>query len=222
LVAAQLSSLRGAEVQKAVNKLDQLAPTIQDFRERGYAVAVTLVVEAPNQIDIAALMAGIGDPGQVGYFKDMYISGVSKPLREPQTHPSISENLAPRTPEQENPQRLTLQQEIAVQMGEKYPIPGSGPRAGFHFLTGTLGLPALTGAAQPSRQPTQQTNLRGIVGSYLPYRVHVFVGPAWLYASLVSRRLQVDLDPQGAPRPRMWQWVASPQLYAYQPYAVPA
>src|SRR5262249_18881176 len=76
LVAAQLSSLRGAEVQKAVNKLDQLAPTIQDFRERGYAVAVTLVVEAPNQIDIAALMAGIGDPGQVVYFKDMYISGV--------------------------------------------------------------------------------------------------------------------------------------------------
>jgi hypothetical protein len=103
LVAAQLSSLRGAEVRKAVNKLDQLTPTIQGYRERGYGVMVTLVVEAPNQIDIAAIMAGIGDVSQIVYFKDMYISGVSKPLRETHAEPTMSDNLAPRTSQQEFP-----------------------------------------------------------------------------------------------------------------------
>ena len=43
---------------------------------------LTLVVEWPNQVDIAALWVGIGDPGQVVYFNRMFISSAIKPSQE--------------------------------------------------------------------------------------------------------------------------------------------
>src|SRR6185503_3120361 len=110
--------LRGAELSAAVKALEKLTPTIQTYREQGYSVSVTLVVEAPRQVDIAAQWAHIGDPGQVVYFKRMYINRAVKPVSAEQTHPSISENLAPGDPQQRDPHEFTLQQQIAVQMHE--------------------------------------------------------------------------------------------------------
>jgi hypothetical protein len=48
LVAMQLNALRSAELQAAVNKLTELTPTIQRYREQGYGVTLTLVVEVPD------------------------------------------------------------------------------------------------------------------------------------------------------------------------------
>ncbi len=222
LVAAQLSALRGAEVSAALKKLEELTPTIQAYREQGYGVSVTLVVEAPKQVDIAAQWAHIGDPGQVVYFKRMYISSVSKPATVEQKYPVVRENLAPGDPQQRDPHELTLQQQIAVQMGEKYPVPGTGPRPGFQFLTGQLNLPALTGsgAAQRTEQPAQRNNLRGIAGTYRPKYERVFTGGVWNIQPLIARQLQVELDASGNPQPKMWRLGGTTQLYSYRPFAL--
>jgi hypothetical protein len=159
-------------------------------------------------VDIAAIWAGIGEPSQVVYFKRMYISNVSKPYSVEPAQTTLKENLAPGDPEQRDPHELTQQQQIALQTGEKYPVPGTGPKRGFHFVTGELYLPSLTQRDQPTGQPGQPVSLRGIDSTYTPKFIRLFSGN-WSAASwstsrrLVGTRLQVELDANGNPRPKM-------------------
>ena len=119
VLAAQLESVRGAEAAKAAAALENLAPEIEKLRLAGNGVVVTLVMEVPNQVDIAAIWAGIGVPGQVVYFKKMYISQVISAMQSSaaSTQSTIRANLAPGDPEQQDPHELTLQQQIKGEMG---------------------------------------------------------------------------------------------------------
>jgi hypothetical protein len=161
LLSAQLDAVRGAELAKAEAALRALTPQIEQFRQQGKSVTVTLVVEVPDQIDIAAVWAGIGDPDQVVYFRKMFISSAVKATS--QTGPanaSMRPNEAPGDPDRYDPQELSLNQQIEGQMGEKYPIASLRPRKGFHFASRDLGLPAYTVSEQPGG--------RGILGAYRP------------------------------------------------------
>ena len=92
LVARQLGSLRGAEYDKAVGALEFLGYRIHYERSRGFAVSVTLVLEVPNDFDPFAHAAGVGDRGQVVYFKEMYIEHlVRRPKRRPPEEPRYDE-----------------------------------------------------------------------------------------------------------------------------------
>ncbi|MFK0158108.1 hypothetical protein ACIQVK_39325 [Streptomyces sp. NPDC090493] len=101
LLALQLGSLRGAEEQKARAAYEELfAREIGPGLARGNSVGVTVVYEVPDQVDIAAHVAGIGDTGQVVLFRKMYVSGEApydpeKPPPTASTPASMYENLAP-------------------------------------------------------------------------------------------------------------------------------
>jgi hypothetical protein len=144
LLAMQLGNIRGAEAQKAADRLAELMPQAEALRARGQGVVITLVMEVPNTIDLAAAITGIGDASQVVYFKKMYISQVTgyAPPTAPSKYPVMRENYAPGDPDQDDPHARTLDQQLRGQLGEKYPVPGSGPRSGFHFETRELRLDA--------------------------------------------------------------------------------
>jgi hypothetical protein len=50
----------GTRNEKALARLQELRPGIEELRGQGFGVTITLIVEVPNQIDIAAVWAGIG------------------------------------------------------------------------------------------------------------------------------------------------------------------
>src|SRR5438034_4153825 len=77
LLAAQLENVRSAELEKAEDALNELAPEIEQRRMEGNGVTVTVVAEVPNTFDPFAYAAGVGDAGQVVYFKRMFISSIT-------------------------------------------------------------------------------------------------------------------------------------------------
>jgi hypothetical protein len=151
LLSMQLGSIRGAEAAKAAARLNELLPEVEALRARGYGVTITLVMEVPDKVDLAAYVAGVGDPGQVVYFKKMYISAIT-PARSAgvtsNEQATVRENLAPRDPDQDDPHRRTLTEQIKGQLGEKYPVKGTEPRPGFHLETRELRLDAPEAEAQ--------------------------------------------------------------------------
>jgi hypothetical protein len=218
LLATLLSKLRSAELQKAVDRLKELIPDIDQYRKAGNDVIVTMIVEVPNQVDIAALIAGIGTQDQVVYFKRMFISSAVKHYNAPPTYTTMTANLAPGDPEQRDPHEYTLEQQIKLQMGEKYPVPGTEPQKGFHFVSADLPLPAFTAAAEASRPAAPEPGaLKGIGGRYSAKFESIFIGSAFLIPFLVNRYLQVDQDSSGKLTPKMWQ--PGPTLFSYLPYA---
>jgi hypothetical protein len=166
VLAAQLDAVRGYEKQKAENALKALTPEIERLREAGYNVSVTLVVEIPEKVDIAAIWAGIGDAGQVVRFVKMYIhSAVMGPppsasKSTESSHQSMNANVAPGDPDAYDPHEMTQDQQLKGQLGDKYPKPGTAPHKGFVFASSTLSLPALTASERPGG--------RGMTGQYLP------------------------------------------------------
>jgi hypothetical protein len=221
MVAMQVSSLRSAELQKATARFEQLKPEIERYRNQGYGVQLTLVVEWPNQLDIAALWAGIGDPGQVVYFNRMFISSAVKPGTEEQKYPVVRENVAPGDPLQRDPHEMTLEQQVRAQTGDPYPVPGTAPKKGFHFVIGTMNIPAAGAVGpRPAQQAAPQTDLRGIAGTYHPKVEKIFSGSYWSINLLVGRQLQVELDANGNPQPKMWRLGTTPRLFTYRPYAL--
>lgn len=218
LLAAQLSSVRGAEAAKAATALENLGPQIDKLRSEGNGVTITLVVEVPNQVDIAAIWAGIGDPGQVVYFKKMYISQITPAKKSGvvSTQTTMSANLAPGDPEQQDPHEWTLQQQIRAQMGEKYPVPGTGPRKGFYFSSRELFLPAFM--KKPGGRTREESGqLRGIAGTYGPKFEALFSGSVFMIPTMMMRRLQIEQDAGGKLVPKMWK-LSEP--YVYDPYVV--
>jgi hypothetical protein len=221
MVAMQLNSLRSAEQQKAVARLEQLKPEIDRLRSQGYGVQLTLVVEWPNQVDIAALWVGIGDPGQVVYFNRMFISSAVKPSQE-QDQPAYHANVAPGDPQQRDPHSMTLEQQLLQQLGDPYPVAGSAPKKGFHFVIGTMNLPVGAAVGARAAQKAAPANdVTGIAGTYNPKFEKMFSGSHWTMALLIQRQLQVQLDANGMPQPKMWRLgKGAPQLFSYRPYAL--
>jgi hypothetical protein len=117
--------------------------------------------------------------------------------------------LAPGDPEQRDPHELTLPQQIKVQMGEKYPVPGTGPRKGFYFASRELYLPSFT--------REQSSQLRNIAGTYRPKYEKLFIGDSSIIPFLGTRRLQVEQDSGGKLLPKMWQGSES---FSYEPYVI--
>jgi hypothetical protein len=222
MVAAQLRSLRSAEQQKAVARLQELMPEVERLRSQGYGVQLTLVVEWPNQVDIAALWAGIGDPGQVVYFNRMFISSAVKPATVEQKGPAAYENVAPGDPKQRDPHSMTFDQQLRLQLGEKFPVPSDAPRKGFHYVIGVMNLPVAGAVSPGTGQPAPQAvDVRGIAGTYNPKFERLFSGSTVRIALLIQRQLQVELDGNGMPRPKMWRLGrGAPQLFSYRPYAL--
>lgn len=144
LLSMQLGNIRGAEAEKAVKRLNELLGEADAHLSKGYGVAITLVMEVPDTIDLAAAITGIGDASQVVYFNRMFISQLDAPRMTTQAPPSkypvVRANLAPGDPMQEDPHERTLDQQIRGQMGEKYPVEKYRPRKGFHFETRELRL----------------------------------------------------------------------------------
>lgn len=218
-----LSNIRWAEKAKAEEALERLSPEIEKLRLGGNGVTVTLVVEVPNQVDIAAIWAGIGDPSQVVYFKKMYISHVisAKQPSAASTQSTISANLAPGDPEQQDPHEFTLEQQIKLQMGEKYPVPGTEPPKGFHFASRELFLPSLTeGEKSGGHTREESSQLRNITGTYRPKFEALFTGHPSIAIRMAARRLQVEQDSGGKLLPKMWQGPSEP--YSYERYVVHA
>lgn len=218
ILAKQVQNARGAEAAKAVAALEKLGPEIEKLREAGNGVVVTLVMEVPNQVDIAAVWAGVGDPGQVVYFKKMYISQVLPAKKSTSTQTTISENLAPGDPDQQDPHSWTLDQQIRNQTRQKYPVRGTEPRKGFHFVSRELYLPSYTGNEKSVPQTREAPNqLKGIAGTYRLKFESLFVGNASIIPSLMTRGLQVEQDSSGKLVPKMWRG-STP--YSYERYAV--
>src|SRR5262249_31801559 len=117
LLSIQLGNIRGAEADKAAARLNELLADSDSYREKGYGITITLVMEVPNTIDLAAAVTGIGDASQVVYFNRMFISAISAPAIVQQAqadtgHAAYRANLAPGDPQQDDPNDWTLDQQI--------------------------------------------------------------------------------------------------------------
>jgi hypothetical protein len=103
-------------------------------------------------------------------------------------------------------------------MGEKYPVAGTEPRKGFHFVSRDLYLPSHTGNEKSVPQTREAPNpLTGIAGTYRLKFESLFKGKASILPPLLIRRLQVEQDSSGKPVPKMWR---GSEPYSYQPYAL--
>lgn len=160
MLSMQLGKIRGMEAEKAADKLNELLGEADPLLSKGYGVEITLVMEVPNTIDLAAAIAGIGDASQVVYFNRMFISQIDAPLmtqtQTPSPYPSMRANLAPGDPMQEDPHERTLDQQIRGQMGDKYPVKKYQPKEGFHFERRELrlgGQSSQTGKDRPGNLP---------------------------------------------------------------------
>jgi len=143
LLSMQLGSIRNAERAKAVARLQELGPRIDELRGQGFGVTVTLIVEVPNQIDIAAIWAGIGDVTQVVYYYDMFISYAGPPIKE-----------QPPIPGQRQPPMVRQNYAIGdtEYRGEWY---RHHPRQGFHFVSSDLQLLPERGLVAPTVPDTR-------------------------------------------------------------------
>lgn len=203
ILAHQLGSVRAAEVEKAVARLDELGPEIERYREQGIDVTVTVVAEVPDRPDVAAHVTGVGDAGQVVYFKRLYISGLSLPPSAATSTVSTMYPAGGQDPGRVHRSEMTLDQQIRDQMGEKYPVPGTGPRAGFHFREASQTFPGYRAVTSAAPAPMTPDRFRGIGGTYTPEFRKLFVGDMSQIAPLFARSLTVTMDGQGLPLPKM-------------------
>ena len=168
LLSAQLESVRNAERARAEAALAELMPQIEDLRSQGRGVTVTIVVELPEQFDVMAAAASVGDVGQRVLFNRMFIESVSRPLvtaRADQAVSSISANDAPGDPAAIDPHDLPLQAQIRWQMGDRTPLPSMRPRRGYRFASRSQVLPGYPPKA------THDMPARGVEGQYRPVKV---------------------------------------------------
>lgn len=182
ILAMQLGLLRSSEATKATRRLEELQRTeISPHLAQGRAVAVTLVMEVPNQVDIAAIWAGIGDTGQVVYFKKMYVSSVATPGRpsdQDTAHDQAHENLARQTETQ--PWYVTEHRKE------------NRARSGFHLVERTLMVQPPAALDTPGSAPA---------GTYRPVAFQLLSGNAARATPSVMNRL-FHRDPSGTTQ--MW------------------
>jgi Domain of unknown function (DUF4157) len=203
ILAGQLSYVRGVELQKAVDALVALEPTIEQQRRKGIDVTVTVVAEVPNQGDVTGFATGTGDSSQVVRFRDMYISHLSLPASAATSTVSTAYDAGSHSRDYVGQGDMTLDQRIRSQLGEKYPVPGTGPHDGFHFVEGQQFFPGYP-PPKPAGPP-MATRTQGIAGSWIPEFREVFTGNFYQVLPLAGRVLRVDVDAGGMATPRLTQ-----------------
>jgi Domain of unknown function (DUF4157) len=203
ILAGQLSYVRGAELQKAVDALIALEPTIEQDRQKGIDVTVTVVAEVPDHPDVAGYATGTGDASQVVLFRDMYISHLSLPASAATSTVSTAYDAGGHSRDYVGQGDMTLDQRIRSQLGEKYPVPGTGPHAGFHFVEGQQVFPGYP-PPKPAGPP-MATRTQGIAGTWTPEFRDVFTGNFYQVLPLADRVLRVDVDAGGMATPRLIQ-----------------
>jgi hypothetical protein len=210
----QLAYVRGAELKKAHDAFDGLSPQIEAYRQKGIEVTVTVVAEVPNQGDVAAKVTGVGDPGQVVRFISMYISHLSLPASAASSTQSTMYDAGNQDPHAVHTSEMTLNQQISAYWGQKYPVPGTGPRASFHFAEGKQVLPGYR-AASPSNKPdiTTPEQVKDIAGTYTPEFRQLFAGNPYEILPLALRKLQVEFSTPGVPVPKM---TLASRAYAFE------
>ena len=155
LLSMQLSNIRSDERQKAEKRLEELGPRIEELRRKGFGVTVRLVVEIPDQVDIAAVWAGIGDVTQVVYFHDMSIIAAGPPIKPMERPPGVSD---------------TWREPPAVRQNEAYDENEprrrewylDNPKKGFHFAHRDLQLPGYQVTKTDPPQPAGAVYFRPV------------------------------------------------------------
>jgi hypothetical protein len=200
ILAGQLSYVRGAELQKAIDALAALEPTIEQHRQKGIDVTVTVIAEIPDRPDVAALATGTGDPSQIVRFRDMFISHLSLPASAAASTVSTMYDAGGHSRDYVGLGDMTLNQRIRFQFGDKYPVPGTEPHSGFHFAEGVQVIP---GYAQPKPASPMATRTKGITGTWTPEFRQLFAGDISEVMPLAARALNVNVDASGTATPRM-------------------
>jgi hypothetical protein len=120
--------VQGAEQAKALARFEQVRPEIERLLQEGHSVVVTIEVEMPKTIDIAAVIADVRDVGQVVYFRDMYIKHAMRTFPPAKAGDPPRMYAAPEIREGfgdphrwDDPHELTLDQQIRLQMGDPDP-----------------------------------------------------------------------------------------------------
>ncbi|MDT4331508.1 DUF4157 domain-containing protein [Methylomonas sp. MV1] len=213
LLAHQLSYVRGAELKKAFDALAALEPTIEQHRQKGIDVTITVVAEIPDRPDVAALATGVGDPSQVVRFRDMFVSHLSLPPSAATSTVSTMYDAGGHSHDHVGLGDMTLDQQIRSQFGDKYAVPGTGPDAGFHFAESKQVLPgyAQHKAAEPASQMASRT--LGLSGTWTPEFRQIFAGDISQVMPLTARALKVEVDASGAATPRM---TLASRAYAFE------
>jgi hypothetical protein len=155
IYSAQINSVRNAELQRALDALDDLQPQIKAFQAQGRDVHVTVVTEVPIDSDFFGDVTGVPAPNQIVYFTKMsitsapYAPNYRAPVK-PAANTSMSavsegeskvmDSLPDRGEHYEDPAWVN-----AMQM--QYEITGSAkqyrpPRAGFRYEARTTVFPA--------------------------------------------------------------------------------
>jgi hypothetical protein len=176
--AGLFSALQGHEVQLAVDRLKELTPEIENWRQRGYGVGVTMVVEVPDQPDVLAGPTGVHSTGDIVHFKKMYISSIARPVGDvPEGQQVMTADYA---------------------RGDPKPSPSdpsNKARKGFHLKTGFVAFPA------PPRAKTEAkltpVDLRGLPGSYKSEYQKLFTGDPMILGLFAARTLRIGLANDG-------------------------
>lgn len=176
--AGLFSALQSHEAQLAVDRLKALAPEIDSWRERGYGVQVTVVVEVPDQPDVLAGPTGVHSAGDIVHFKKMYISSIAKPVGDvPEGHQVMTANYAPGDPK------------------PSLSDPSNKARTGFHLKSGYVGFPAPPRAKTEAKQAS--VDVRGLSGSYRSDYQKLFKGDPTILGLFAARTLQIGLTSDG-------------------------
>jgi hypothetical protein len=176
--AGLFSALQGHEVQLAVDRLKELTPEIEKWREQGYGVAVTMIVEVPDRPDVLAGPTGVHSTGDIVHFKKMYISSIAKPVGDvPQGQQVMSADYA---------------------RGDPKPSPGdpsNKARTGFHLQSGLVAFPAPPRAKTQAKQAP--VDVRALPGSYKSEYRKLFTGDPTILGLFAARTLRIGLTNDG-------------------------
>ncbi|HET7835435.1 MAG TPA: DUF4157 domain-containing protein [Variovorax sp.] len=176
--AGLFSALQGHEVRLAVDRLKELTPEIESWRERGYGVGVTMVVEVPDQPDVLAGPTGVHSTGDIVHFKKMYISSIAKPVDDvPEGQQVMTADYA---------------------RGDPKPSPSdpsNKARKGFHLTSGFVAFPAPPRARTAAKQTP--VDVRGLPGSYKSEYQKLFTGDPMILGLFAARTLRIGLANDG-------------------------
>jgi hypothetical protein len=176
--AGLFSALQGHEVQLAVDRLKELTPEIEKWREQGYGVGVTMVVEVPDQPDVLAGPTGVHSTGDIVHFKKMYISSIAKPVGDvPQGQQVMTADYA---------------------RGDPKPSPSdpsNKARRGFHLKSGFVAFAAPPRAKTQAKQAP--VDVRGLPGSYKSEYQKLFTGDPMILGLFATRTLRIGLTNDG-------------------------
>jgi hypothetical protein len=131
----------------------------------------------------------------------MYISNLSLPASAATSTTSTAYDAGGHSRDYVGLGDMNFDQQLRSQLGDKYPVPGTGPHTGFHFVERQQVFP---GYPRPKPAgPPMATRTQGIAGTWTPEFREVFTGSIMQVLALAGRVLRVDVDASGMATPKM-------------------